>query len=123
MLFAFFAVTILMFPAGAVWVWRQSGRRGLALLTVTTAGALVVMALFGASARGGNRLVQTRGYAHTATQALLFTGLTVMLPLIASAMSVWATATRLRPNLVYAIAVATALVGTVVGIIVAIYSL
>jgi len=123
MLFAFCAVFVVLFPAGAVWAWRQSGKRGLALLTVAAVSTLVAMALIGASAGGGNRLVLTRGYAHTATQALLFSGLALILPLIASAMSVWATAPRLRPNLVYAIALATALAGTVVGTLVATYAL
>jgi hypothetical protein len=38
-------------------------------------------------------------------------------------MTVWASASRLRPGLVYPIAAATALIGTAVGNIVAIYTL
>jgi hypothetical protein len=46
-----------------------------------------------------------------------------MLPLIASAITVWVAAPRLRPDLVVPIAIATALIGAVVGNIVALYSL
>ena len=114
---------ILLFPAGAVWAWRRGGERGLALLTAITVGALVVLALIAASERGGNRLVQTYGYIDTATRILLLTTLTLILPLVASAMSVWVTGKRIRPRFVYPIAAATALIGTAVGIIVAIYTL
>ncbi|HWL65884.1 MAG TPA: hypothetical protein VNP73_07910 [Actinomycetota bacterium] len=123
MLFLFYAVAILLFPAGAVLAWRRGGERWLALLTVITVSALVGLALIVASERGGNRLVQTRGYTHTATRTLLFTGLALILPLVASAMSVWATGRRMHPGFVYPIAVATALIGTAVGSIVAIYTL
>jgi hypothetical protein len=67
--------------------------------------------------------VQTHGYMHTATRTLLFAGLALILPLVASAMSVWATGPRIRPGFVYPIAVATALIGTAVGTILAIYAL
>ena len=65
----------------------------------------------------------THGYTHTATRTLLFVGLALILPLVASAMSVWATAPRIRPGFVYPIAAATALIGTALGNIVAIYTL
>src|SRR5687767_5024541 len=107
---------ILLFPAGAVWAWRRGGERGLALLTAITVGALVVLALIAASERGGNRLVQTYGYIDTAARILLLTTLTLILPLVASAMSVWATGKRIRPGFVYPVAAATALIGTAVGI-------
>jgi hypothetical protein len=123
MLFAFYAAIVLIFPCGAAWAWRRRGDRGLALITLAAVSLLVVLALTVASAPGGNRLVQTRGYAYTATQTLRFSVLTLILPVILSAMSVWSTAPRLRPGVVYVIAVATAFIGTVVGTIVAIYSL
>ena len=123
MLFLFYAVAVLLFPAGAVWAWHRGGARGLTLLTVIAVSALVVLALIAASQRGGNRLVQTHGYTYTATRTLLFAGFALILPLVASAISVWATAPRIRPGLVYAIAVATALIGAAVGSIAAIYTL
>jgi hypothetical protein len=99
------------------------GKRGLARLTVIAVSALVVVALIAASESGGNRLVKTHGYTHTATRTLLFVGLALILPLVASAMSVWATAPRIRPGFIYPIAAATALIGTAVGNFVAIYTL
>ena len=123
MLALFYVVAVLLFPAGAVWAWRRSGDRGLALLTVIAVSALVVLALIAASERGGNRLSQTRGYTYTATRTLLLAGLTLILPMVASATAVWVTAPRTRPGLVYPIAAATALIGTAVGTIVAIYTL
>jgi len=123
MFFLFCAVTVLLFPAGAVWAWRRGGERGLALLSVIAVSALVVLALVAASERGGNRLAQTHGYTYTATRTLLLAGLVLIMPLVASAMSVWAAAPRIRLGFVYPIAAATALIGTVVGSIVAIYTL
>ena len=123
MLLVFYGVAVLLFPAGAVWAWRRSGERGLALLTVMTVSVLAGLALIGASQRGGNRLVQTYGYTYTATRTLLLAVLSLILPLVASAVSVWATAPRIRLVFVYPIAVATALIGTAVGSIVAIYTL
>lgn len=123
MLLLFYAMAILLFPAGAVWAWRRSGQRGLARLTVIAVGALVVLALIAASEPGGNRLVETHGYTHTATRTLLFVGLALILPLVVSAMSVWAAAPRIRPGFIYPIAAATALIGTAAGNIVAIYTL
>jgi hypothetical protein len=123
MLLLFYAMAVLLFPAGTVWAWRRDGKRGLARLTVIAVSALVVVALIAASERGGNRLVETHGYTHTATRTLLFVGLALILPLVASAMTVWATAPRIRPGFIYPIAAATALIGTAVGNIVAIYTL
>jgi len=122
MFFLVYAVTVLLFPAGAVWAWRRAGERGLALLTVIAASALIVLALIAASERGGNRLVQTHGYTYTATRTLLLAGLVSIMPSIASAMTVWAAAPRIRPGFVYPIAAVTALIGTAVGSIVAIYT-
>jgi hypothetical protein len=123
MLFLFYAVAVLLFPAGAIWAWRRGGGRGLALLTALAVSALVVLALIAASERGGNRLTQTHGYTYTATRTLLLAGSALILPLVASAMTVWATAPRIRPGFVYPIAAATALIGAAVGTIVAIYAL
>jgi hypothetical protein len=123
MVLLFYAIAVLLFPAGAVWAWRRGGKRGVARLTVIAVSALVVLALIAASEPGGNRLVATHGYMHTATRTLLFVGLALILPLVASAMSVWATAPRIRPGLVYPIAAATALIGTALGNVVATYTL
>ena len=123
MLLLFYATAILLFPAGTVWAWRRDGKRGLARLTATAVSALVVLALIAASEVGGNRLVATHGYTHTATRTLLFMGLAVILPLVGSAMSVWAIASRIRPVFVYPIAAVAALIGTAVENIVAIYTL
>ncbi|MEW5978257.1 MAG: hypothetical protein AB1898_20875 [Acidobacteriota bacterium] len=112
---------ILLFPAGALWAWRRAGRRGLALFSALAIGTVVALALLAASQRGGNRLAQTYGYGYTATRTLLLAALALIVPLIASAASVWATAPRLRPGLVYLIGSATALVGIFVGTVAAIY--
>ena len=121
--FLIYAVTVLLFPAGAVWAWRRGGERGLALLTLIVVSALVVLALIAASERGGNRLAQTHGYTYTATRTLLLAGFVSIMPSIASAMSVWAAAPRIRLAFVYPIAAATALIGAAAGSIVAIYTL
>jgi hypothetical protein len=84
---------------------------------------LVVLALIAASERGGNRIAQTQGYRYTAVRTLLLAGLAWILPLIASAISVWAVAPRVRPALQYPIAAATALIGSAVGSIVALFTL
>jgi hypothetical protein len=123
MVLVFYAMAVLLFPAGAVWAWRRDGERGLARLTVIAASALVVVALIAASESGGNRLVATHGYMYTATRTLLFVGLALILPLVAAAMSVRAMAPRIRPGFVYPIAAATALIGTALGNVVAIYTL
>src|SRR5437899_13016894 len=123
MVFLVYAVTVLLFPAGAVWAWRRGGERRLAFLTLIAVSALVVLALIAASERGGNRLTQTHGYTYTATRTLLLAGLVSIMPSIASAMSVWAAAPRIRLALVYPIAAATALIGAAAGSIVAIYTL
>jgi hypothetical protein len=123
MLFLVYGVAVLLFPAGAVWAWRRGGERGLALLTVIAVSVLVILALIAASERGGNRLAQSHGYTYTAARTLLLAGLALILPLVASAMSVWVTAARIRPGFVYAIAAAVALIGTAVGSMVAIYTL
>ena len=70
MFFLLYGLGVLLFPAGALWAWR-GGERGLALLTMIAVSALVVLALKGASQRGGNRFVQTHGYTYTATRTLL----------------------------------------------------
>ena len=123
MVLVFYAMAVLLFPAGAVWAWRRGGERGLVRFTVIAASAFVALALTLASEQGGNRLAATHGYTHTATRTLLFVGLALILPLVASAISVWATAPRIRSGFIYPIAAATALIGTAVGNIVAIYTL
>jgi hypothetical protein len=123
MLFLLCVVAVLLFPIGAVWAWHRVGKLGLALLTVIAVSTLVVLALIAASEGGGNRLVQTRGYTYTATRTLLFAGLALILPLVASAISVWVSGPRVRPSFAYPIAVGTALIGTAVGTVVAIYIL
>jgi hypothetical protein len=123
MLFLFCAAIVFLFPAGAVWAWNRGGERGLALLTLIAVVAVALMALIAASERGGNRLVQTHGYAHTASRTLLFAGLALILPVVASAISVRAARPWIRPGFVYPIALATALIGAAVGTIVAIYIL
>jgi hypothetical protein len=123
MLLLFYAMAILLFPAGAVWAWHRDGERGLARLTMIAVSVLCVVALIAASEQGGNRLAQTHGYTHTATRTLLFVALALILPLVASAVSVWAAAPRIRSGFIYPIAAATALIGTAVGNIVAIYTL
>ena len=119
----FWLVVTAITLVGAVWAWRRDGERGLTLITVITASTLVVLALVAASERGGNRLVQTHGYTYTATRTLLLAGLAFILPLVASALSVWATAPRIRPRFVYPIAAATAFIGAAAGSIVATYML
>lgn len=123
MLLALAAGVIVVFPAAALWSWRRGGGHGLALLTVSTMVAIVGLALFAASAQGGNRLVPMRGYPYTATRTLLLAGLALIMPMAASAISVWAAAPRLRPGPAYLCAVATAFIGSVVGTFAAMYSL
>lgn len=123
MLLVLSAVVIVLFPVGAGWAWRRRGVRGLLLLTLASASAIAVLALVMASEQAGNRLARTQGYIPTAIRTLLFAGFAWIVPVIASAMSVWATAPRLAPRVVYLIAAATALIGTIVGGIAAIYGL
>lgn len=123
MLFLLYGVVVLVFPAAAVWAWRRGGERGLALLTVAAISVLVVAALIMASEQGGNRIAQTRGYTHTAVRTLLLAGLTLILPTVASAISVWAVARRIRSGFLYPVAAATALILTAAGTIVAVYTL
>ena len=122
MLVLLYAVTVLLVPGGAVWAWRRGGDRGLMFFTAIVVTLLVVLALVVASEQGGNRIVSTRGYTYTATRTLLLAGLSLIMPSIASALSVRAAA-RVRPRFLYPIAVATALVGTCVGTILAVYAL
>ena len=92
-------------------------------LTVIVVTVFVILALVVASEHGGNRIVSTRGYTYTATRTLLLAGLSLIIPSIASAMSVRAAAARVPPRFLYPIAVATALVATCVGTILAVYAL
>ena len=123
MFFLFYAATVFLFPAAAARAWHRSGERGLALVTLIAVSTIFVLALVMASERGGNRLVQTHGYAHTASRTLLFAGLALIFPVVASAISVLVAAPRNRPGFVYPIAFATALIGAAIGTIVAIYML
>jgi hypothetical protein len=123
MILVFYAITVFLFPAGAVWAWRRRGGRGLALLTALVICALLSLALVAASPLGGNRLVESQGFRYTATRMLVLTVLSSILPVVASAMTVWAIASRARSGFVYPIAAATALIATAVGGTIAIYTL
>ncbi len=123
MLLMFYAIPVLVFPAGAVWAWLRSGTRGLCLVTLVGLMAIVLLALIVASEPGGNRLAETYGYTRTAARTLRLATLTSLLPLIASAAMVRMTAPHVGPGLLYPIAVGTALVVAVVGSLIAMYTM
>jgi hypothetical protein len=79
---------LLVFPALAVWAWRAGGGRRLWALTAAGLGAVLLFAVFAASAAGGNALVETHGYSYTLPGSLLLHGLTLGLPMVAASLAV-----------------------------------
>lgn len=123
MIFLIYGLTLLLFPAAALWAWRRGGARALTFAALAAIGLVLGLALLVASPFGGNRLAGTHGYAQTAARTLQFAGLTWVLPLAAATGAVRAFAASFRPELVYAIACGAAVLAAVAGTLAAIYTM
>ena len=104
--------SLFLFPAVAMWAWRASGSARLWLSTGIGLGLIVILAAFAASATGG-------GYGYTAPRSLLAHGLTLGLPLLATAIAVQLLAGRLSSRFgLYVVGVLCAALAWVVAVIV-----
>jgi hypothetical protein len=111
--------SLFLFPAVAMWAWRASGSARLWLSTGIGLGLIVLLAAFAASATGGNALAPVYGYGYTAPRSLLAHGLTLGLPLLATAIAVQLLAGRLSSRLgLYVLGVLCAALAWVVAVIV-----
>jgi hypothetical protein len=79
--------TLLIFPALAIWASRRGAAR-LRLATAISLSLIIFFALVTASARFGNRLAPTYGYGYTAARVVVLFGLTLGLPVLATALTV-----------------------------------
>ena len=122
MLLLVHTTTLLLFPAAAAWAWRRGQSRALWTVTAGVLAAGLALALFAASEVGGNRLSSTLGYKYVATRIVRLVTLVWVLPVAASAVAIQATASRVRSDLLFPIAVGVGLVAAAGGMIVAIYS-
>jgi len=105
--------SLFLFPAVAMWAWRASLSTGIGL------GLIVILAAFAASATGGNALAPVYGYGYTAPRSLLAHGLTLGLPLLATAIAVQLLAGRLSSRFgLYVVGVLCAALAWVVAVIV-----
>ena len=112
-------VSLFLFPAVAVWAWRVAGPARLWLATGTGLCFIALLAAFAASSTGGNALAPTYGYGYTAPRSLLAHGLTLGLPLLATAIAVQALAGRLAsPFGLYVVALLCAALAWILGVIV-----
>jgi hypothetical protein len=113
--------SLFVFPAGALWAWRAAGPARLWAVTGIGLALILVFAAFVASPIGGNVLAPKYGYRYTAPRSLLLHGLTLGLPLLATAAAVNALAARVSSRLgLYAIGVVCAAVAWIVGVVAAI---
>lgn len=79
---------LLLFPAIALLALRRAGPRALAWTTAAAAGAIGLFAVAAASERFGNRLVATHGHGPILLQILFVFGLTYLLPIAATAVTI-----------------------------------
>ena len=63
---------LFLFPAVAVWAWRVSGSARLWLSTGIGLGLIGLLAVFTASATGGNALAPVYGYGYAAPRFGLY---------------------------------------------------
>jgi hypothetical protein len=113
--------SLFAFPAVALWAWRVGGSARLWSVTGLGLGLILVLAAFVASPMGGNVLAPKYGYGYTAPRSLILHGLTLGLPLGATAIAVQLLARRMSSRLgLYVIGVLCAGVAWVVGILAAI---
>ena len=115
---AFRAMSLLLFPAVALWAWRTAGAARLWSVTGIGLGLILLFAAFVASPLGGNVLAPRYGYRYTAPRSLVLHGLTLGLPLVATTVAVQVLAGRLSSKLgLYAIGVLCAGVAWVIGVV------
>jgi hypothetical protein len=122
MLFLIEALIILVFPAWAVHAWRRRGMRGLALLAAGALCLIALTALVLASEAAGNRVAATDGYAAALGRVLPVVTLAGAAPVLAVAAAVPSAGARVHPRLLYAVAVAAALLSVVLGALIARYA-
>jgi hypothetical protein len=109
--------SLFVFPAVALWAWRVGGSARLWSVTGLGRGLILVLAAFVASPIGGNVLAPQYGYGYTAPRSLILHGLTLGLPLGATAVAVQTLARRVPSRLgLYVIGVFCAGVAWIVGI-------
>jgi uncharacterized membrane protein YhaH (DUF805 family) len=111
-------IVMLVFPAAAVRVRRTRGRRALWILTGLAVIATLGLAGWGASKPGGNRLVETYGYAHTLSSVMHFLVPAMLLPVLAAAGVAATTRTDTHPAIAYSLAVLVTLLVVVSGILI-----
>lgn len=118
---AFRAASLFLFPAVALWAWRAAGAARLWAVTGLGLGLILLFAAFVASPIGGNVLAPRYGYGYTAPRSLALHGLTLGLPLVATATALHALAGRVSSRFgLYAIGVVCAAVAWIVGVVAAI---
>lgn len=118
---AFRVTSLFLFPAVALWAWRAAGAARLWAVTGLGLALILLFAAFVASPIGGNVLAPKYGYSYTAPRSLVLHGLTLGLPLLATATAVHALTGRVASRLGrYAIGVVCAAVAWIVGVVAAI---
>jgi hypothetical protein len=113
--------SLFLFPAGAVWAWRAAGAARLWAVTGLGLAVILLFAAFVASPMGGNVLAPRYGYGYTAPRSLALHGLTLGLPLVATAVAVHTLGGRVSSRRgLYAIGVVCAAGAWIVGVLAAI---
>jgi hypothetical protein len=118
-----FSIALLAFPVAAVWVRRKKGVRALWLLTSLTVLATLVLACWAASKAGGNRLVDTYGYASTLGSMMRLALATTLLPVLAATAVAATTKVGTHPLTAYCLTVLVMTLATVAGVAFTAYTL
>lgn len=118
-----FSIALLAFPVAAVWVRRKKGVRALWLLTSLTVLATLALACWAASKAGGNRLVDTYGYASTLGSMMRLALATMLLPVLAAAAVAAATKVGTHPLTAYWLTVLVMTLAIVAGVALTAYTL
>jgi hypothetical protein len=114
----FRVASLFVFPAVALWAWRNGGSARLWLVTGLGLGLILILAAFVASPMGGNVLATRYGYGYTAPRSLMLHGLTLGFPLGAAAVAVQTLARRMSSRLgLYVIGVLCAGIAWILGIL------